>query len=224
MKMQPLKSFLLNLKNNNFEIKTVYDIGACKGKWSADIQSSVLPDSAFFLFEANPAYDTILKNTGFAYFNTVLSNPGREFVNFYNGTDTGDSYYKETTKIYDQTTSVSLPCTTLDNLINTHSLPVPDFIKIDTQGSELDILSGAGSIINDVKIVYCECPIVQYNLGSPNIQEYLDFFKNLNFVPVTILENHYMENILVQIDIMFMRYDIKNKFLGATENVRPFIK
>jgi FkbM family methyltransferase len=224
MKTTSLDTFLLNLKNNGFKIKTVYDIGACKGKWSTHMKSNVLTDSEFFLFEANPAYEDILKNTGFVYFNTVLSNPEREFVNFYNGTNTGDSYYKETTKIYDQKESIVLPCTTLDKLIDTHELPIPEFIKIDTQGSEIDILQGAESILDKVNIIYCECPIIQYNLGSPNIQEYLDFFKKINFVPISILEHHCIENILVQIDIMFMRYEIKNKFLGNTEIIRPFIK
>jgi FkbM family methyltransferase len=222
--MKLLNGFLENIKNLGLEIKTVYDIGACKGAWSSSVKNNIFPDAEFILFEANTEYKDILEKTGFKYFNTVLSNPGRESVKFFKGLDTGDSYYKESTKWYDSKSSISLPCTTLDNLVVSNNLSKPDFIKIDTQGSELDILSGAESIIKDVKIIYCECPIVQYNLGSPNIQEYLDFFKNLNFVPVTILENHYMENILVQIDIMFMRYDIKNKFLGATENVRPFVK
>jgi len=224
MKTASLDNFLLNLVKNNFEVKTVYDIGACKGDWSRHMKSNILPQSDFFLFEANSKYNSTLENTGFTFFNTVLSNPGREFVNFYNGADTGDSYYKETTKFYDHKESIVLPCTTLEKLIESHNLPIPEFIKIDTQGSELDILQGASSILGNVNIIYCECPIIQYNSGSPNIQEYLDFFKNLKFVPVAILENHYLENILVQIDIMFMRYEIKNKFLGSTENIRPFVK
>ena len=95
--------------------------------------------------------------------------------------------------------------------------------NIDTQGSELDVLSGASTIIENAKLIYCECPIIQYNLGSPNIQEYLNFFKKINFIPVAVLEHHYLENILVQIDIMFMNYNTKNQFLGPTENIRPFL-
>jgi FkbM family methyltransferase len=222
--MKLLNGFLEDIKNLGLDINTVYDIGACKGKWSSSVKNTILPNAEFILFEANTEYKNMLENTGFKYFNSVLSNPGRVSVKFFKGLDTGDSYYKESTKWYDSKSCVELPCTTLDKIIALNNLSTPDFIKIDTQGSELDILSGAESIINDVKIIYCECPIIQYNLGSPNIQEYLDFFKNLNFVPVAILENHHLENILVQIDIMFMRYDIKNKFLGATENVRPFVK
>jgi FkbM family methyltransferase len=221
--MKLLNRFLENLKNSGLNINTVYDIGACKGVWSSSIKNTTLYDSEFILFEANPVYKTILEQTGFKFFNTVLSNPGRTSVKFYNGSDTGDSYYKESTKWYDSKSYVDLPCTTLDDIVLSNNLPKPDFIKIDTQGSELDILSGSSSVIQDVKLIYCECPIIQYNLGSPNIQDYLEFFKKINFVPVAVLEHHYLENILVQIDIMFMNFDTKNNFLSPTENIRPFI-
>jgi FkbM family methyltransferase len=218
-----INQFLQLMLNQGLTIDTVYDIGACKGKWSSDMKTETLISSEFFLFEANPNYDSILKNTGFRYFNTVLSNPGRTTVDFYNGTDTGDSYYKETTKWYDGKRSIKLPCTTLDNIVQTYKLPKPDFIKIDTQGSELDILSGAVDTISDVKLIYTECPIIQYNTGSPGIQEYLNFFKKLNFIPVNIFEIHRLEDVLVQIDIMFVRADIKDQFLEKTNNIRPFI-
>lgn len=221
--MKLLHGFLENIQNAGLEIKTVYDIGACKGSWSSSVKNSILPNSEFILFEANTEYKDMLENTGFKYFNSVLSNPGRTSVKFFKGLDTGDSYYKESTKWYDAKSSVDLPCITLDELVISNNLSKPDFIKIDTQGSELDILSGASTVIEDVKLIYCECPIIQYNLGSPNIQDYLEFFRKLNFVPVAILEHHYLENLLVQIDIMFMKYDIKNKFLGPTENIRPFV-
>jgi FkbM family methyltransferase len=218
-----MNQFLQTMLDRGLTIDTVYDIGACKGKWSSSMKSGTLSSSEFFLFEANPNYDSILKNTGFRYFNTVLSNPGRTSVNFYNGTDTGDSYYKETTKWYDSKCSIELPCTTLDNIVQTYKIPKPDFIKIDTQGSELDILSGAIDTMRDVKLIYTECPIIQYNSGSPGIQEYLNFFKKINFIPVNIFEIHRLEDVLVQIDIMFVKADIKDQFLEKTNNIRPFI-
>ena len=187
------------------------------------MKQNVFPKSDFFLFEANSNYKDILEQSNFKFFNRVLSNPERKTVKFYNGTDTGDSYYKETTKWYDTKSFVEVECTTLDQLVKENNLPFPDFIKIDTQGSEIDILTGSASILPHVKLVYTECPIINYNQGSPNITEYLNFFKKNNFVPVGIFEMHRLENILVQIDIMFVRIDIKNQFLGKTKNIRPFV-
>lgn len=203
-------------------IKTVYDIGAWQGGWSRQVKNQALPNSEFILFEANPAYDAELAQSGFKYFRTVLSNPGREYVEFFNGTNTGDSYYKETTTIYDNQSSIKLDCTTLDKLIAEHNLPIPNFIKIDTQGSELDVLSGA-SFLDQVDLVYTECPIICYNKGAPTIQEYLDFFKMRNFIPVDIFEIHRGEETLMQIDIMFMKKDAKEQFLAPNIHIRPLV-
>jgi FkbM family methyltransferase len=220
--MTPLLQFLTALRNAGLKIQTVYDIGACVGAWSKTVRQ-VLPEAEFILFEANPAYDAHLAATGFRHFTTLLSNPGRQFVDFFNGTNTGDSYYKETTKFYDQQSSIRLPCTTLAEVVAQNALPLPELIKLDTQGSELDILAGAGSLLDHVALIYTECPIVRYNAGAPDIQDYLDYFRDNDFMPVALLETHYMEHTLLQLDIMFMRKDAKERHLGPNINVRPFV-
>lgn len=218
--MQQLKDFLLNCQSRGFEISTVYDIGANGGNWSLDFKSTILPNSEFILFEGNQSHSIYLKNTGFKYFTAILSNPGREYVEFYSTKGTGDSYYKENTYIYDNIEPIKVPCTTLDYIIKTNNLPIPNFIKIDTQGSELDILSGASSIINTVDLIYTECPIVSYNSGAPGIQDYLNFFKNINFIPINIFEIHRFEETLVQVDIMFMRKETKDLIFGNNTFIR----
>jgi FkbM family methyltransferase len=171
-----LSQFLTDVQNAGLKIDTVYDIGAWVGQWSREMKNTTLANSDFVLFEANPAYKSILNQSGFTTFcGTALSNPGRESVIFYNGTNTGDSYYKETTKYYDRQGHIELPCMILDQVRENLNLVIPQFIKIDTQGSELDILSGA-SFLNQVDLIYCECPIIQYNSGAPNMQDYLKFF------------------------------------------------
>ena len=179
-------NFLEFMKASGYSLKTAYDIGACHGDFSKEFRSH-FQSTEVILFEANPAYRPVLMNSGFKFFNVALSNPGRDYVDFYNGTDTGDSYYKETTKHYDFKNSIRLPCKTLDSVIKENNLPIPNFIKIDTQGSELDILIGAESILDSVDFVYTECPIVRYNEGAPNIADYLDFFRCKNFIPVESL-------------------------------------
>lgn len=206
--------YLKHLVSLGIPIDTVYDVGACKGEWSLLIKREALPNSRFILFEANPIYVPDLKYTGLEYAQVLLSNPGREFVEFYNGCNTGDSYYKELSKHYEEQTSIRMPCTTLDAVANEYNLPIPDLIKIDTQGSELDILEGSQTFLDKVKLVLTECPILPYNDGAPNIQQYIDYFLEHDFIPVNLLECHIFENTLLQIDIMFMRKDIKEIFLG----------
>jgi FkbM family methyltransferase len=216
---QNLFLFLHKLINSGLKIDTVYDIGAHHGLFSKSLKKT-LPNIDIIMFEANSAHNKQLSDTGFKFFNAILSNPSREFVDFYDGTSTGDSYYKENTTHYDNKTPVKTECTTLDNLVNLNNLPIPNFIKLDTQGSEIDILSGA-SFLEKVDLLYLECPIMQYNIGAPTFNDYLDFLKKQNFVPVDIFEIHKQENLLMHIDIMFMKHETKEKYLGNDITMRP---
>ena len=85
----------------------------------------------------------------------------------------------------------------------------------------MDILSGA-SFLDKVDLIYIECPIIEYNKGAPDMQDYLNFFKKRMFIPVTLLEVHIHEATLVQIDIMFMRKETKERIFGPNVNIRPF--
>lgn len=220
--MKNIINFLAELRKAGMPLKTVYDVGACVGDWSGVIKENILPFSEFILFEANPDYKQNLDQTGFRYFLDVLSNPEREYVEFYNGKNTGDSYYRETTKFYDNFSGIKLPCTTLDKLVKDNNLPIPNIIKLDTQGSELDILAGAESFINEVDIIIAELPIVQYNYGAPKIQEYLEYFKKKRFVPVRTTDFHIAEDTILHLDFIFMREQIKNRYLIPNNNFRPF--
>jgi FkbM family methyltransferase len=203
-------------------MNVVYDIGANNGSWSRVNKNGVLKDAEFILFEANKQHHESLCNTGFKFFNTVLSSPEKKTVTFFhrNSAGTGDSYYKEKTVLYQNDLGETHDCRTLDSIIEENNLPLPDFIKIDTQGSELDILNGGKKAVQNAGFILTECPIIEYNEGAPNIHEYLTFMKENDFVPIKLMENHMMDRILVQIDILFMKRELKEKYLGATTFVK----
>ena len=214
-----LNSYLSIFEYSPIKIETVYDVGACNGWWYSGVRP-FLPEANFFLFEANPEYEEILKQTGQRVFNKLLSNPGRGEVDFYNGTNTGDSYYKETTTIYDDKTSIKMPTVTLDELIEQNNLPIPQLLKLDTQGSELDILKGATKLLGKTELIISELPIIEYNRGAPNISEYLEFFKSHDYIPVDVLEVHRGEETLIQLDILFILRSAKYHVLGPNRQVR----
>lgn len=217
-----VSSYLRRALANGLEIHNVYDIGACMGAWTQEYKSSVLCNSKFYLFEANPAYKEVLeKQESFVHMG-VLSNPGRDTVKFYAGTDTGDSYYQETTDHYEKKVPVELPCRTLDSIIEESNLPIPQLVKIDTQGSELDILSGAKKIMGETDLIYLECPIIEYNRGAPSILDYLSFMNSYRYIPTEILEIHKSEEVVLQIDIMFIKSETKDKLFGKNVHIRPF--
>ena len=216
-----LDQYLATIQQDGLQISTVYDIGANVGSWSNTLKNGILNDSYFYLFEGNPDHESSLQATGLPYYIGILSNPGRESVEYYRGgSGTGNSYYKENTVFYDDSMPVSMPARTLESLVTECAIPVPNFIKIDTQGSELDILHGAETILPGVDLIYLECPIGKYNLGAPNIQQYLEYMASQNFIPSDLLEIHTADRVLIQVDIMFINIATKDRLYGVNHTNR----
>lgn len=197
-------------------ITTVYDIGANKGEWAAEA-SKYLSGSEFYLFEANSTHIKSLERSGFDFFITALSNKvgSREF--FSTG-GTGDSFYKELTPhfgnlediiyrahriLHENVEARVVETNTLNNLVRSKGLKIPQLIKIDTQGSELDILRGSTDFLDKVAFVYMECPVDEHNEGSPKFDDYIYFMKHNGFVPSEVGEIHRRS-----IDAKFVQLDI----------------
>lgn len=71
---------------------------------------------------------------------------------------------------------------TLDNLFNIHSFDKPDFIKLDTQGSELFILQGAVNILkNHIFGVEVEVEFVELYENQPLFSEVDSFIRKQGF-------------------------------------------
>jgi FkbM family methyltransferase len=213
-----IKNYIENLIiSKNLEINTIFDIGGWMGYWTKEMSSGLLKDKEFIIFEANPYYEESLSKLEKKLFIDVLSDIKGKEVQYYDAPLSGESYYKENTNYYLSHHPKLRITNTIESIVQENNLPYPDFIKIDTQGSELDILKGGLDIIKNAKVIYTECPTIKYNIGAPNIQDYLNFFDELGFYPMNILENHFMDDILVQIDIVFMRKDIKIQLFGENK-------
>ena len=86
-----------------------------------------------------------------------------------------------------------------------------DLIKMDVQGSELDIIKGALPIVKNTDFLLLELQLAEYNKGAPRIEEVISFLKNINFAFIDIFDLIYVNNCLVQIDGFFINIS-KNNF------------
>ena len=97
----------------------------------------------------------------------------------------------------------------LDNIFEEGA--VFDLIKIDTQGSELDILEGGKDIVSRTSIIILEVSFIEHNIGSPTAEQTLDYMKDIGFTKKMSIGEHYDENKLVQEDIVFVREKVYDK-------------
>ena len=183
-------------------VRVVYDIGANKGEWSTQV-AEWLPGAKFVLFEANAIHEPLLAARGFDYAIALLSSDFEPKAFFQIG-GTGDSYLKELSHHYEGVTPVRRDSQPLDYLVESRGFPLPDFVKIDTQGSELDVIKGGEQTLRNATFMLLECPVQEINQGAPDLADYMATLKNLGFKPSSIVEHHESNGELFQVDILFV--------------------
>ena len=89
---------------------------------------------------------------------------------------------------------------TLDNLFPNKQF---DLIKLDTQGSEIDIIKGGFELCRKAKYMILETSLIEYNINSPNENQVNDFMKSIGFSMVLVIGTHYLNGQLSQRDILY---------------------
>ena len=202
---------LEEVKDLGIEPKAILDIGAHTGQfhgWS----KRVWPDVGVFMIEANPLHEDTLNRlaieNGDSCLIAALGDNVRE-VTFYTRTDKpyteGNSYYKEH-NYWDipqlvQESKVTLK--RLDDIFEDDA--VFDLIKVDTQGSELDILKGGENLVSRASAIVLEVSYIEYNEGAPSQQETLDYMKEIGFEEKISIGEHYDDEQIVQKDLLFLK-------------------
>ena len=192
----------------------ILDIGAHTGQfhsWS----KRVWPDVGVFMIEANPLHESHLDKlammNGDNYLIDALGDEERE-VTFYTRSDKphteGNSYYKEA-NYWDIPQLVQESKTKLKKLDNIFEDDATfELIKIDTQGSELDILKGGKELVKRASAVVLEVSLIEYNEGAPSAEETINYMNKIGFEERMSIGEHYDGETIVQKDILFTNKEL----------------
>ena len=146
----------------------------------------------------------------------LLSDKNKEVTFYLNPNNvkcTGSSYYKEVTRHYKECIEVKKRTVKLDDIFK-ETCTIYDIIKIDTQGSELDIIKGGIKCIKSASYVILELSKKEYNEGSPLFEEVVMFMNKNGFNEYDVIEEHIWndsnENIfeigeIFQVDVIFKK-------------------
>ena len=161
--------------------KVVYDIGACVLHWERHAKAA-WPDANFVLFDAEPGVERILMESGHPYHIGLLTDRDGCEVDFYHWLENpgGNSYYKEITPGWEEHKSKQIGYT-LDTIVKHNNFPLPDLIKLDVQGAEIDVLKGAKMCLEHCTDIILEAQHKEYNEGAPNVDNVLEFMETLGF-------------------------------------------
>lgn len=153
------ENFLMNL---DFRGQVVYDVGAAYGIFTLFFAESVGKNGKVIAFEPNPKLcRQIIENLELNYLENVEVRQialGKEkksealaFPSRIPGIGSIEIHEKYRILSLKNAETVPVQVNTVDNLVAAEKLPKPDFVKIDVQGAEFDVLLGMNQTIRDYK-------------------------------------------------------------------------
>ena len=184
--------------------KRALDIGAHVGNFTKELYYQY-PECQMVMIEANKNCEPYLRLLGKPYEIVALSDrngTAELYIEDVNPIGTGSSLYKENTNWYTQGKTQTVVTKRLDDCNYFDGAPI-DFIKLDVQGSELDILRGGENTIKNTTFVMMEVSLLEYNQGAPLMDAVVNKMIDLGFCIVDVVDYHRSNDIIFQLDLLF---------------------
>ena len=189
MPIEMIETLKIINNNKDIEIKTIYDIGASVLHFAKEARK-IFKDTEIIVFDAFKEAEILYKKYGYKYSICLLSDKSNKEVEFYKNPffPGGNSYYKEIhhdksiVPFFDDSNRHTEQTKTLNEIVQLNNYPLPDLIKIDVQGCELDILKGANKVLEHNKYLIIEIQHKQYNEGAPLFEETNKYILSIGYV------------------------------------------
>lgn len=201
------KSSLTRLKELGFEPKNILDIGAYEGNWALEI-SEIFPDAHILMIEGqNLKEEKLLKVTkSLKSADVLIALLGSEVkkVNF-NIYETASSVLTENNVTNAKIEKLQLDL--LDDVLKNRTTSSFDFIKIDTQGYELEILKGGLKTLGRAEAVLLEVSLLNIYNDAPLVAQIIDFMSKNEYVlyDICTLMRRPYDKALFQSDFLFLK-------------------
>jgi FkbM family methyltransferase len=196
---------LRHIAGLGFQPRVIYDIGAARGEWARMVHA-IWPHARIVGFEPNQRNRSDLEATkraipGFDYHLCFLG-PERKTVEYHDN--------NTQTSLYDPSASgatATAEMLVLDQLIASGDIPPPDFMKLDVQGFELEVLAGATKALAHAEAALLEVSVYHLVPAMPVVPDVLAFMRSHGFEWYDILGllRRQTDDALLQMDFLFVK-------------------
>lgn len=199
---------LQGIKDRNYPIRSIIDVGASDGRWSSDAMHH-LKDCQYFLIEAQPVHTNALEQ-----FCKACNNS--QYVIAAAGDRPGQIYFDASHPMLGQASytpflhnNIIVPVTTIDLEIEKHQLPGPYLIKMDTHGFEVPILKGAEIVLTQTEVLIIECYNFKIAPDSLLFYEMCNYLGSLGFRCIDLVDPRHRvrDGVFWQADLVFVKAD-----------------
>ena len=208
---------LKGLASRNFHPRLVLDIGAATGEWTR-LALGYWPRARYFLMEPLEERRTRLAELSREHSNVrfVLSAAGARSGELPigivpNDLDGSSFLYTDVSRL------VSVRA--IDDLLISGEVEQPQFMKIDVQGYERNVLKGAEQTISNCPLILLECQLFPFEPSMWLVHESVAWMRDHGFRPyevVDVLRRPY-DGAMGQCDLLFVR---ENHWLVSSNSWR----
>ena len=122
--------------------------------------------------------------------------PNKKVLNLY-------GFKKKDFQLFDVTEEIEVNCTTITESLKKFKIKNLDFLKVDTQGSELEILKGLGEYLPLVMKI--EAQIIPMYEGVPNWSELINYLYSINYITCEWIEiGKHLTRTPAEMDMIFI--------------------
>jgi len=196
----------------NKSVRSIFDIGANVGTWTL-LAKSIFPDAAIHAFEPLERHISKFKLNcqeldHISIHELCLGNErGTKTIHVSSYSDSS-SLLEATALEYEvfrirQVSEASVRVETASHVIYEEDIPVPDLIKIDVQGYELEVLKGFGDLLGSVKFIICEVSFKEYYKDQPLFLDITNYLNGNGFEIAAFGHNTPRSAELSQTDVLY---------------------
>lgn len=213
-----LKNFYRILHDFNFIPKHIVDIGANHGTWTREALKH-FPNAKFTLLEPQhwlkESFSDLLKsNSNVRFFPYGAGKKKGEFnFTILDRDDSCTFRFSDDEAKKEGFEQIKIPVVTLNDLLFENNLSIPDIIKIDAEGLDIDVLNGASNYFGKTEIFMVEAGIVNKEFENSFLNLINTMDKNgYRLFEITDLNRPFIPNVLWLVELVFV---LKNGFIDS---------
>lgn len=210
-----VKDLITVKKIVNGDLKTIFDVGAAHGEYTKAAHF-LNPNANIYAFEPIPASFEKLKllvhdNRRIKLFNFALGSDNKSSSFHVNDFSFASSLLsmtetlKETFPFTKNAKVLNIDVRRLDDIREIEIIK-PSLLKMDVQGYELEVLLGAGALIDKVDVVQLELNFENFYQGQPTYADLFRFMHEHKFTRFLQTDTLYsFKNLLIASDFIFFK-------------------
>ena len=208
-----LQTLFTNIKIMGFIPNHIIDVGANHGTWTREVLK-YFPDSYYTLIEPQnwlkPSFQDLLdSNERIKYFDVGAGKKEGSFKFTIVDRDDSCSYrFSEEDAIKMGYKQLEIPVVTVNNLVSKNNLEIPDIIKIDAEGLDIEVLEGASDFFGKTEIFIVEAGVFMKEFDNSFIKmiNYMDEM-GYNLFEITDMNRPFSPKVLWLVELVFVKKD-----------------